>query len=76
MSADRGSARDEGAAGSGSQSLRDYYTSVLARFSKKIDNLGYAVALHYMWYNFARIHKTLRITPRDLLLSRELFFLG
>jgi hypothetical protein len=21
------------------------------------------VALHYMWYNFARVHKTLRVTP-------------
>lgn len=32
-------------------------------FSKKIENLGYAVALHFMYYNFARIHKTLRVTP-------------
>ena len=22
-----------------------------------------AIALHYVWYNFARIHKTLRVTP-------------
>jgi IS1 family transposase len=32
-------------------------------FSKKVENLGHAVALHYMWYNFARVHKTLRVTP-------------
>lgn len=32
-------------------------------FSKKIENLEYAVALHFMHYNFARIHKTLRVTP-------------
>lgn len=32
-------------------------------FSKKIENHAYAVALHFMYYNFARIHKTLRITP-------------
>ena len=32
-------------------------------FSKKIENHAHAVALHYMHYNFARIHKTLRTTP-------------
>ena len=32
-------------------------------FSKNIDNLYYAVALHFMHYNFGRIHKTLRVTP-------------
>ena len=32
-------------------------------FSKKVENLEHAVALHFMHYNFARIHKTLRVTP-------------
>ena len=32
-------------------------------FSKKIENHAHAVALHFMHYNFARIHKTLRTTP-------------
>jgi IS1 family transposase len=32
-------------------------------FSKKIENLQYAVALHFMHYNFCRIHKTTRLTP-------------
>jgi hypothetical protein len=32
-------------------------------FSKKLENHGHAVALHYMHYNFCRIHKTLRVTP-------------
>lgn len=32
-------------------------------FSKKIENLEHAVALHFMHYNFARIHKTLKCTP-------------
>ena len=32
-------------------------------FSKKIENHAHAVALHYMHYNFTRIHKTLRTTP-------------
>lgn len=32
-------------------------------FSKKLDNLKAAVALHFAHYNFCRIHSTLRITP-------------
>ena len=32
-------------------------------FSKKIDNHEAAVALHFMHYNFGRIHQTLRSTP-------------
>lgn len=32
-------------------------------FSKKVENLEHAVSLHFMHYNFARIHKTLRVTP-------------
>lgn len=32
-------------------------------FSKKIENHGHAIAMHYMHYNFGRIHKSLRVTP-------------
>jgi len=32
-------------------------------FSKKLDNLKHAVALHFAYYNFCRVHKTLRVTP-------------
>ena len=32
-------------------------------FSKKVENLAYAVSLHFMYYNFCRIHQTLRVTP-------------
>ena len=39
------------------------FTRLTNAFSKKIDNLGYAVALHFMHYNFCRIHQTLRVTP-------------
>jgi IS1 family transposase len=39
------------------------FTRLTNAFSKKIDNLKYAVALHYMYYNFARIHKSLGTTP-------------
>jgi IS1 family transposase len=39
------------------------FTRLTNGFSKKVENHAYAVALHYMFYNFARIHKTLRVTP-------------
>jgi IS1 family transposase len=39
------------------------FTRLTNAFSKKIENHAYAVALHYMHYNFARIHQTLRCTP-------------
>jgi transposase-like protein/IS1 family transposase len=32
-------------------------------FSKKWDNLKAALALYFAWYNFSRIHQTLRVTP-------------
>jgi IS1 family transposase len=39
------------------------FTRLTNGFSKKIENLEYSVALHFMHYNFCRIHKTLRVTP-------------
>ena len=39
------------------------FTRLTNAFSKKIENHGHAVALHFMHYNFCRIHKTLRVTP-------------
>jgi IS1 family transposase len=39
------------------------FTRLTNAFSKKIENFGHAVAIHYMHYNFARIHRTLRVTP-------------
>ena len=35
------------------------FTRLTNAFSKKVENLEYAVALHFMHYNFARPHKTL-----------------
>lgn len=32
-------------------------------FSKKLENHSAAVALHHVHYNFARIHRTLRVAP-------------
>jgi IS1 family transposase len=39
------------------------FTRPTNAFSKKIDNHAYAVALHFMYCNFVRIHQTLRVTP-------------
>lgn len=39
------------------------FTRLTNGFSKKVENHGHAVALHFMYYNFVRIHKTLRVTP-------------
>ena len=39
------------------------FTRLTNAFSKKLENHACAVALHFMYYNFVRIHKTLRVTP-------------
>lgn len=39
------------------------FTRLTNGFSKKAENHAHAVALHFMYYNFGRIHKTLRVTP-------------
>lgn len=39
------------------------FTRLTNAFSKKLENHAYAMALHFMYYNFVRIHKTLRVSP-------------
>ena len=39
------------------------FTRLTNAFSKKLENLKAAVALHFAHYNFVRIHQTLRVTP-------------
>lgn len=39
------------------------FTRLTNAFSKKIENHCAAIALYFMYYNFARIHKTLRCSP-------------
>jgi hypothetical protein len=39
------------------------FTRLTNGFSKKAENHAHMVALHFMHYNFCRIHKTLRVTP-------------
>jgi hypothetical protein len=38
------------------------FTRLTNAFSKKVENHGHSVAMHYMYYNFARVHMTLRST--------------
>jgi hypothetical protein len=39
------------------------FTRLTNAFSKKVENLRAAVALHFAHYKFVRVHKTLRISP-------------
>jgi hypothetical protein len=39
------------------------FTRLTNAFSKKVENHAAAIALHTMYYNFARIHQTLKVTP-------------
>lgn len=39
------------------------FTRLTNAFSKKLENLAHQVTLHQMFYNFVRVHKTLRVTP-------------
>jgi IS1 family transposase len=39
------------------------FTRLTDGFSKKVENHAYAVALHMMYYNFVRVHSTLRMSP-------------
>ena len=39
------------------------FTRLTNAFSKKLDNHAHMVALYALWYNFVRIHKTLRTSP-------------
>jgi IS1 family transposase len=39
------------------------FTRLTNAFSKKFENHMHMVALYTVWYNFVRIHKTLKVTP-------------
>src|SRR5688572_1957034 len=39
------------------------FTRLTNAFSKKVENHAHAISLHFMHYNFVRVHQTLRITP-------------
>jgi IS1 family transposase len=47
-------------------SMRMYmrrFTRLTNAFSKKVENHQHALALYFMFYNFCRVHQTLRVTP-------------
>ncbi len=48
-------------------------TRLTNAFSKNIDGLDSAVALHFMHYNFCRVRQTLRVTPAMAVGSRTTF---
>lgn len=39
------------------------FTRLTNAFSKKVENLEHALALYFMYYNFSRVHQTLKTTP-------------
>ena len=39
------------------------FTRLTNAFSKKVENHAHAVALHFMYYNFCKLHKAHRLTP-------------
>ena len=39
------------------------FTRLTNAFSKKVQNLGHGIALHFPHYNFCRVHQTLGTTP-------------
>jgi hypothetical protein len=39
------------------------FTRLTNAFSKKVENHAAAAALHFMYYNFGRVHKTLQVSP-------------
>jgi len=39
------------------------FTRLTNGFSKKLENHEHALALYFIYYNFCRIHQTLRVTP-------------
>jgi hypothetical protein len=39
------------------------FTRLTDGFSKKAENHAHAVALHFMYYNFCKVHSTIRMTP-------------
>ena len=39
------------------------FTRLTNAFGKKVENHAAAVALYFMFYNFARVHQTLLVTP-------------
>jgi IS1 family transposase len=53
------------------------FTRLTNAFSKKLENHMHAISLHYMYYNFARVHQTLRCSPAmEAGVSNKLWSIG
>jgi len=39
------------------------FTRLISAHSKKVENHQHALAIYFMYYNFCRIHQTIRVTP-------------
>jgi hypothetical protein len=39
------------------------FTRLTNGYSKKLENHSHMLALYFVWYNFVRIHHTIRMTP-------------
>ena len=53
------------------------FTRLTNAFSKRLEGLSHSVALHFMYYNFCRIHQTLRVTPAmEAGVTRRLWEIG
>lgn len=39
------------------------FTRLTNAFSKRLEYLKAALSLHFAWYNFVRVHQSLRVTP-------------
>jgi len=50
-------------------------TRLTNAFSQKAENLAHTVSRHFMYHNFARIHRTLRVTLRWKLVFQIMFVL-
>ena len=53
----------QGAGGGGRLGCRAFFGFTQQPFSKKVENHVAAVALHTMFYNFVRVHQTLKVSP-------------
>ena len=53
------------------------FTRLTNAFSKKVENHMHAISLHYMHYNFCRVHQTLKVTPAmEAGLTNEVWGIG
>jgi hypothetical protein len=51
------------------------FTRLTNAFSKKLENHAAAVAIWFMYYNFCRVHSTLRVTPAEAGISTRVWSL-